>query len=232
MAISCFLTYWGEAQDTEAVFEAYRAGPATFLAETPDVLSVELYTPDSASDPMLDGDIPPLLVVQLRFATLAGAERGLGSDAVARALSEFQDMPVSNWHAAVEVMRGQIYPDGGEADGDTTRVPIIYLVDYQRPADDEAAFIDYYCANHPPLLAELPGIRRLEIYTPVDWTNPLALDRADTMLICDVSFDTADALTAALHSEVRERLREDYHLFPPFTGRVGHYPMRRVRVMG
>ena len=59
----------------------------------------------------------------------------------------------------------------------------------------------------------------------------LALDRADLMLICDVSFDSTEVLTAALHSDVRQRLREDYLAFPPFTGRVGHYPMRRVRVM-
>ncbi len=230
MAVSCFLTYWGEAQDTDAVFEAYRAGPASFLAEAPDALSVELQAPSDADDPFLGGDIPPLLVAQLRFASLAHAERALASAAVARALDEFQDVPVSDWHATVEVMRGQVHPDAGESNGDTTAVPVTYLVDYQRPADDEAAFIDYYCANHPPIMAELPGISRLEIYTPVEWTNPLALDRADAMLMCDVSFETTDALTAALHSDVRHRLRADYETFPPFSGRVGHFPMRRVRL--
>ncbi len=230
MTISCFLTYWGEAQDADAVFESYRAGPAPYLAEAPGALSFELYVADGATDPFLAGDTPPLLVAQLRFATLVEAERALASAAVARALDEFQDMPVSNWQATIEIMRGQVHPEAGEASGDTTTVPIIYLVEYQRPADDEAAFIDYYCANHPPILAELPEIRRLEIYTPVEWSNPLALDRADTMLICDVSFDSAEALTAALHSEVRQRLRDDYNLFPPFSGRVGHYPMRRFRI--
>jgi len=231
MAISCFLTYRGEAQDTDTVFEAYLAGPASFLAEAPEALSVEIYAPASASDPLLGDEVPPLLVAQLRFATLARAERALASAAVSRAHDEFQDVPVSNWHADIEVMRGQVYPEAGEAKGDTTTVPVTYLVEYQRPADDEAVFIEYYCANHPPIMAELPEIRRLEIYTPVDWSNPLALDRADHMLMCDVSFNDVDALTAALHSDVRHRLREDYDTFPPFTGRVGHYPMRRVRVM-
>ena len=32
MAVSCFLRYWGEAADTEMVFEAYRAGPAAFMS--------------------------------------------------------------------------------------------------------------------------------------------------------------------------------------------------------
>ncbi len=231
MTISCFLTYWGEARDGDAVFEAYRGGPASFLAAAPDALSVELYAPASVTDPLLGGDEPPLVVAQLRFATLAGAERALASPAVSRALDEFQEMPVANWHATVEILRGQVHPEAGESDGDSTVVPVTYLVEYQRPADDEAAFIDYYCAHHPPIMAELPGIRRLEIYTPVDWSNPLALDRADDMLKCDVSFDSTDALTAALHSDVRHRLRRDYDAFPPFSGRVGHYPMRRVRVM-
>ncbi len=231
MAISCFLTYWGEVQDTDTVFEAYLAGPASFLAEAPEALSVEFYAPANATDPLLGDEVPLLLVAQLRFATLARAERALASAAVSRALDAFQDVPVSNWHADIEVMRGQVHAEAGEAMGDTTTVPVTYLVEYQRPADDEAAFIEYYCANHPPIMAELPEIRRLEIYTPVDWSNPLALERADHMLMCDVSFDDVDALTAALHSDVRHRLRQDYDTFPPFTGRVRHYPMRRIRVM-
>ncbi len=231
MAISCFLTYWGEVQDTDTVFEAYLAGPASFLAEAPEALSVELYAPASAADPLLGDEVPPLLVAQLRFATLARAEHALASAAVSRALNEFQDVPVSNWHADIEVMRGQVHAEAGEAMGDTTTVPVTYLVEYQRPADDEAVFIEYYCANHPPIMAELPEIRRLEVYTPVDWSNPLALERADHMLMCDVSFDDVDALTAALNSDVRHRLRADYDTFPPFAGRVGHYPMRHIRVM-
>ena len=91
MAISCFLTYWGEAQDADAVFEAYLAGPASFLAETPEALSVELYASATATDPLLGGEAPPLLVAQLRFATLALAERALGGAALFRALDEFQD---------------------------------------------------------------------------------------------------------------------------------------------
>ena len=113
MAVSCFLTYWGEARDAEAVFEAYRAGSASFLAEAPGGLSVELLSPAVADDPFLGGDIPPLLVAQLRFASLANAEHALASPVFARALDEFQDVPVSNWHATVEVMRGQIHPDAG-----------------------------------------------------------------------------------------------------------------------
>ena len=43
-------------------------------------------------------------------------------------------------------------------------------------------------------------------------------------------FDSVDALNAALKSDVRHRLREDYKRFPPFTGRNTHYAMTRTRV--
>ena len=230
MTISCFLTYWGESQDDDALFEAYLVGPASFLAEAPEALSVELYAPATATDPLLGGGVSPLIVAQLRFATTGMAEHALGETAVSRALDEFQKLPVSNWYAEIEVMRGQIPLKASGAAGETTAVPVTYLVEYRRPADNEELFIEYYCAKHSPIMSELPEIRRLEIYTPVDWRNPLALARSNNMLMCDCSFDNLDALTAALHSDVRHRLREDYHIFPKFTGRVGHYPMRRVRV--
>jgi hypothetical protein len=40
-----------------------------------------------------------------------------------------------------------------------------------------------------------------------------------------VAFDSADALTHALNSPARHRMREEYHGFPPFTGRNTHYAM-------
>jgi hypothetical protein len=40
-----------------------------------------------------------------------------------------------------------------------------------------------------------------------------------------VAFDSADALTRALNSPVRHRMREDYKTFPPFTGANTHYAM-------
>ena len=49
------------------------------------------------------------------------------------------------------------------------------------------------------------------------------------MLICDVSFDTFDALNASLLSDVRKELREDYQQFPPFTGDPVHSAMLAKR---
>ena len=44
----------------------------------------------------------------------------------------------------------------------------------------------------------------------------------------EVVFDSLDALNAALASDVRHRLREDYKSFPVKPGPNTHYAMQRV----
>ena len=80
-------------------------------------------------------------------------------------------------------------------------------------------------------MAEMPAIRRCEIYTQLGWIDALPVARADHMLICDTSFDSAEALNAALRSDVRDRLREDFHSLPRFEGRCTHFGMQRTRLL-
>ena len=106
-----------------------------------------------------------------------------------------------------------------------------YLVAYEGRAEDEKAWHAHYLAHHPPLMARLPGIRELEICMPVDWRSAPGWQRAECMQRNKVAFDSAEALTAALHSPVRVEMRQDFASLPRFTGRVTHYPMStRVRV--
>ena len=100
-----------------------------------------------------------------------------------------------------------------------------YLVAYEGPAEDEAAWHAHYLAHHPPLMARLPGICELEIYTRVDWVAPPAWRRAHCMQRNKVAFDSPEALTAALHSPVRQAMRADYARLPPFSGAVRHFAM-------
>ena len=72
---------------------------------------------------------------------------------------------------------------------------------------------------------QLPGIRELEVYTRLDWVGSLAWPRVNFMQRNKVAFDSADALTQALHSPVRHEMRADYEAFPPFTGPNTHYAM-------
>ncbi len=222
MAISLFIEF--EGREPGGVAEI-----GGIFADIPGLSSVELYTPAEAHDPMLADGAPPPLVVQLRFPS--PDEAAAASGALAAALDEVAMFAGAIRPRAVDIVENHLYPEAGEADPLTSDVAVAYLVHYRRPAEDEAEFIRYYLAHHPAIMAELPAIRRLEIYTPIALPGAPALRSGETMLICDVSFDDTESLTAALESEIRLKLREDFKTFPPYTGPVTHFAMKRVRIV-
>jgi hypothetical protein len=107
-----------------------------------------------------------------------------------------------------------------------------YLVAYDGPAEDPHAWHDDYLAHHTPLMARLPGIRELEVYTPVESVTHLPWDRARCMQRNKVAFDDPAALTTALASPVRHEMRAHFKALPRFSGEVTHFPMstRGVRL--
>ena len=75
-------------------------------------------------------------------------------------------------------------------------------------------------------MAELPGIRELELYAPVEWHKTRGPWRVVRSLQRNkVAFDTAQALEAALQSPLRAKMRADFATFPAYQGPVTHYPM-------
>ena len=171
------------------------------LANLPGALQ---YTPDQVRDPYLDDGVPPGSVTQLYFESVAFLERA------AVTLSEGDAEAMAVHRFAVP----EPWP----------RVPssyCTYLVAYEGPADDEAAWLAYYLKHHPPLMRKLPQIRQLEIYTPIEWRCPPSLRRVRHLV----------ALAAALNSPVRKDMRADFAQFPPYRGRVTHYAMT-TRVLG
>jgi hypothetical protein len=162
------------------------------------------HTPARAFDPYLDDGPPPAQVIQLYFDALPELE--------AAALSVR-----GPWSA--EAMAVQRFLEASLERACT------YLVAYEGPAQDEAAWLAEYLAHHPRLMAKLPGIRGLEVYTPVDWRCPASLSKVRHLQRNKVVFDSAEALTAALNSPVRSEMRKHYLRLPPFSGRVTHYAM-------
>jgi uncharacterized protein (TIGR02118 family) len=122
------------------------------------------------------------------------------------------------------------YPVGGERSPAEWTAPVSYVVRYHRPAEDERAFVAFYTGSHPPLLGRLPGIRNIMCYLPIAWRDSSGLEHSDYLLGNEVVFDSTEALDAALASPVRDALREDFHRFPPFSGRNTHYAMLRRRL--
>ena len=167
-----------------------------------------VYTPETAKDPFLNDGTPPPLILQLYFADLAVLEQ-----ACAGPLSVFKSCTAQ----AMAVRRFAV-PNPGTP-GCT------YLVAYEGPAQDEHAWHAHYLEHHPPLMARLPGIRELEVYTRIDWVSPPAWERASCMQRNKVAFDSPQALSAALDSPVRHEMRADFRRLPPFSGAVTHFPM-------
>ena len=168
-----------------------------------------LYLPGEVRDPFLDDGKAPARMAQVYFDSLAALE------AAAR------EVRGATHAEAMSVHRFAVPEPWASVPGSYCT----YLVAYEGPADDEAAWLAYYLKHHPPLMAKLPGIRELEIYTPLEWRCPSALKRVRHLQRNKVAFDSAAALAAALDSPVRREMRADFAQFPPYRGRVTHYPM-------
>jgi uncharacterized protein (TIGR02118 family) len=166
-----------------------------------------VYTPASASDPYLDDGAPPSSVVQLYFDSLHELDDCIATHGALK--------------CAAQAMAVRTFAVPAPGIGQCT-----YLVGYDGPADDENAWHAHYLAHHPPIMAKLPGLRELEVYTRIDWISPPAWKRLDCMQRNKVSFDSPEALTAALNSPVRHEMRADYAQLPKFGGRVTHFAMK------
>lgn len=92
------------------------------------------------------------------------------------------------------------------------------VVDYPQP-DDAAQFRAYYEAHHLPLAAQLPGLLRMEIA----W--PEGLNAADPGPFCifRALFADAEAMGAALRSEIGARLAADVPNYSPAGARMYHH---------
>lgn len=112
---------------------------------------------------------------------------------------------------------------GGRMRGEAMTVS--YFVRYQGTFADSGRFLAHYAGPHARILAEFPGIRSLVLHRPASWTDPFPVDPGGSALLAQMSFDSAEALNAALASDARRRARDDFANFPAFDGTVSHEAM-------
>jgi hypothetical protein len=197
------------------------------LRTVPRLARALVHTPAHAHDPLLDDGAPPQLALQLYFDSLLALEAAAGRAGPLQALARPELLP-SLAGAAVEqqamaVRRYEVQePAATSGPGDTW---CTYLVAYPGPAEDPHAWLDDYLAQHVPLMAQLPGIRELEVYTPIEYVCHLPWTRASCMQRNKVVFDSPSALTAALASPLRHAMRAHFKALPRFSGGVTHFPM-------
>jgi uncharacterized protein (TIGR02118 family) len=178
-------------------------------AQMPRFDNALAHTPERARDPYLDDGAPPALVVQAHFASLKELEAAAQENAALQCAA--QAFSVTVFPVPHPGARRERYCS--------------YLVTYDGPAEDAAAWHAYYLAHHPPLMAKLPGIRALEIYRPVAWRSPQGWEQRTCLQRNKVVFDDTEALSAALDSPVRREMRADFARLPRFSGRVTHFAM-------
>jgi uncharacterized protein (TIGR02118 family) len=169
-----------------------------------------VHTAARARDPFLRDGAPPAIIAQLYFAALAALEAAV--PVLERRMST---------SASCEAMLAHSFPVPQPSAGGCS-----YLVAYAGPAEDPRAWHAHYLAHHAPIMAELPGIRALELYVPVDWRKlEGAWKPVRSLQRNKVAFDSPQALEAALASPVRAKMRADFAAFPKYAGAVTHYPM-------
>ncbi len=177
-----------------------------------------VHTAAQARDPFLNDGAPPALVLQLYFSELPHLEAAVAGALREMATVAYEAMLVRSFPTPDARIRGEPWCTN--------------LVAYDGPAGDPNAWHAHYLAHHPSLMAKLPGIRELEIYTALDWVGTLRGERVRSLQRNKVVFDSPAALTAALSSPVRQEMRADYNRFPAFSGRVTHFPMLTRSIPG
>lgn len=193
------------------------------LANIDGLTHALIFTPSAARDRYVDDGPPPALGLQLHFATLEELEAAATCGGPVEALS-LSDLDKDRVTAQAFWRRRWSVPDPWAANEIPAR-SCSYVVHYPGPAEDPNAWHAHYMAGHPPLFQQMPGIRGIEILTPVDWVSGLPFEKVGYLQRNRVEFDTPEALQAALQSPVRDALRADYHHFPPYRGGAAHYPM-------
>lgn len=177
-----------------------------------------------ADDPFLrDGD-PPNMVLQCYFDSDVALAEALGPGSPLLDLQDPERFPMlahaSVTHQAMEVRRFETSSARQTPDSHAT-----YLVGYEGPAEDDELWLDHYLATHAVHMTQLPRVREVEVYTPCECPSAFSWPQSRFMQRNKVVFDSPMALTGALHSPVRARMREDFLRFPPYRGRVTHHPL-------
>ncbi len=232
MSVCWFSQFRHAANPGLRVSDVDMAWLARFLPATPGLQQALIHAPSSTSDPYLDDGPPPQLALQVYFHDIAALEAATTADGHLRGLAAPGALPsLVGARVTQQAMLVRRYPvpdaifrtPPGE-------LPCTYLVAYEGEADDLVAWLTFYIADHPPIMARFPGIRQIEIYTCIDWCGGLPWPRVQHMQRNKVVFDSPAALTAALNSPVRHEMRESFARFPPFTGPITHFPMATTMV--
>ena len=225
MAFSWF-AFFKDAGRSGALDRADRERLCELLSSAPGFLRAYLFTPARAGGPFVNDGPPPRLALQVDFVDLPRLEAAIGPHGGFAPLVWADRWPsLGGTTIRHQAMVSRTFPVPDPQPALSGARACSYLVHYPGRAEDLNAWLLHYFSQHPPLMAELPGVRAIEIFTRVDWCDDLPWPRADSFQRNKLVFDSPAALTAAMESPALHAMRADYRRFPPFTGGNLHYPM-------
>jgi hypothetical protein len=227
MAFVYELALSGAATEAASANAWFDAGPAQAWARIAGLSALDLYRPvGGTDDPYNKDDGPPLLIAVAQFASREALE----------AAAPRLDLPLAGLPLATRAtftpMERKFYPVAGQTTPGPLQAPFSYVVRYRRPAEDEAAFVAHYVADHPRLEGQFPHIRSVMCYFPLPMPKSELCAPADYMLGNEVVFDSVQDFNVAMQSPLRHEMRAHFHTFPKFSGAVTHFPMMRERLVG
>lgn len=230
MTVGYFLHVDGPADQTPGLQawadEVY--GPALNAISSDS--RIEVYSPEKADDPYLGLEGGKLLIVQANFPIQKKLEATMSAPEVTAALDVMPSGPDTCVSSEALTILPCPLADGSVP---VRTAPLSFVVRYYRPIEQEQQFTDYYIDHHPPIQVNFPKIRNIYCYLPIDWQDSSGVASSDCFLGNEIVFDAIDDLNAALLSDARHELREDYKHFLPHEGIVTHHAMlRRVLYPG
>ncbi|MGY8667732.1 EthD family reductase [Bradyrhizobium sp. UFLA05-109] len=231
--ISFFMTFSDPAGERRIQSDDIAAA-AAMIGSIPHMTEGLLFTPlEHSVDHPYGADGPgPTLAVQLRFPDLFACEAALDGGGVLAGLAVGEGLPsLAGLDVTHQAMVTRSFPVDLAAHHEGTTNPCSYLVHYPGPADDLNAWHLHYLDHHPSIMRTFPNVRQVEIYTGIDWVDRLPSQRVAYIQRNKLVFDSPEALSHALASDVIKRMRADFVQFPPFQGGNKHFPMltRTVR---
>ncbi|HLZ01016.1 MAG TPA: EthD family reductase [Bradyrhizobium sp.] len=231
--ISLFMTFSDPAGERR-VHSGDIGAVAALVESIPNLTEGLLFTPleQQVDHPYKADGSGPVFGLQLRFPNLFACEASLNRDGILAQIATGNGLTsLAGLQVTHQVMVTRSFPVDGAKHPEGTATPCSYLVHYPGPAEDLNAWHLHYLEHHPPIMRTFPNVRQIEIYTRIDWVDRLPSQRVEHMQRNKLVFDSPEALSHALNSDVIKRMRADFVRFPAFKGGNKHFPLltRTVR---
>lgn len=226
MSYSLFAIYEASGSQAPVIADALRAAMSVCPVGLSKHMTADLFLPEPEPVVLFDDGPAPAAILQVSVSTRASLEE-VADNAWFR--NSFLNVPAAFDSVSFGAFLVRPSPVAGGDAALSRSAGLSFVVRYYGPMLDEDAFVDFYTANHPPILARLPKIRNVFCYLP----QPLPkrdLPPAEVRFINEVVFDDVRNLNAALQSEVIADLKADSARFPPY-GHSTHHAMRRERLL-